>query len=106
MVPFHSFPPSESFDLAGFIDSLTVFTLSRGNFCTKKTAVVKNTGEEKIGKVSAFVVFDYVNCFAYPLFSRLWKEAVEKSVENVEKCEFSTGIPAFLTETAVVEKTV
>ena len=66
--------------------------------------MVKNTEEEKIGKLSAFVVFDYVNCFAYPLFTRLWKEAVEKAVENVEKCEFSTGIPALFTGSPAVEK--
>ena len=28
----------------------------------------------------------------YPVFSHLWKTPVEKAVENVEKCEFSTGI--------------
>jgi len=77
--------------------------LSRGNFCTKKSAVVKNTGEEKIGKLSFPVAFDYVNRFAYPLFSMLWKEPVEKAVENVEKCEFSTGITAFFTTGPAVE---
>jgi len=30
--------------------------------------------------------------FVYPDFSCLWKIVVEKSVENVEKCAFSTGI--------------
>ena len=69
-------------------------------------AVVKTTGDEKIGKVSFPVDFDYVNCFAYPLFSILWKEAVEKSVENVEKCEFSTGIFDFLPEHPAVENFV
>ena len=66
--------------------------VSRRNFYTKKTTVVKNTGEEKMEIRSVSVVFDYVNCFVYPQFSILWKEAVEKSVENVEKCEFSTDI--------------
>ena len=66
-------------------------------------AVVKNTGVEKIGTVSVSVEFDYVNCFAYPLFSSPWKAAVEKPVENVEKCEFSTGIPALFTACPVVE---
>ena len=56
-----------------------------------------------MGKVSFSVTFDYVNCFAYPFFPGLWKEAVEKSVENVEKCEFSTGIPAISTAVRVVE---
>ena len=80
-----------------------MFPVSRGNFCTKKIAVVKNTGEEKIGIASIPVVFDYVNRFAYPLFSKLWKEVVEKSVENVEKCEFSTGIPGFSADGPAVE---
>jgi len=67
-------------------------------------AVVKNTGEGKIGKPSYFVGFDYVNRFAYPLFSRLWKAPVEKAVENVEKCGFSTGIPVFFTARPTVER--
>ena len=65
--------------------------------------MVKNTGEEKIGKLSFPVAFDYVNRFAYPLFSKLWKAAVEKPVENVEKCEFSTGIPVHFTADPGVE---
>ena len=80
--------------------------LSRGDFCTKKFTVVKNTEEEKIGKVSVSVNFDYVNCFAYPLFSKLWNTSVDKAVENVEKCEFSTVIPALSTVGPAVEKTV
>jgi len=67
--------------------------------------VVKNTGEEKIGKPSDYVTFVYVNRFAYPLFSRLWKAAVEKAVENVENCGFSTGIPDLCTGGPAVEKT-
>ena len=65
--------------------------------------MVKNTEGKKIGMLSIPVVFDYVNCFVYPHFSTLWKEAVEKSVENVEKCEFSTGIFAPLTSGPAVE---
>ena len=57
--------------------------------------MVKTTGEEKMGKGSDSVDFDYVNRFAYPLFSSLWKEVVEKPVENVEKCGFSTGISPY-----------
>ena len=30
----------------------------------------------------------------------LWKSIVEKPVENVEKCEFSTGISGFSTAVA------
>jgi hypothetical protein len=30
--------------------------------------------------------------FEYSQGSGLWKTPVEKAVENVEKCEFSTGI--------------
>ena len=30
--------------------------------------------------------------FVYPQVWHLWITSVEKSVENVEKCEFSTGI--------------
>ena len=37
-------------------------------------------------------------------FPELWKEVVEKAVENVEKCEFSTGIPVCFTARRVVEK--
>ncbi len=37
----------------------------------------------------------YVNCFAYRRWISLWKTLVEKSVENVEKFEFSTGIRGF-----------
>ena len=41
--------------------------------------MVKNTEEEKIGKLSAFVAFDYVNCFAYPLFSNAVERACGKT---------------------------
>ena len=68
--------------------------------------MVKTTEEEKIGKVSVSVSFDYVNCFVYPLFSKLWNPPVEKAVENVEKCGFSTDIPAVSTGWSAVEKTV
>ena len=37
-------------------------------------------------------------------FPKLWKGAVEKSVENVEKCEFSTGIPGIWKSGTAVEK--
>ena len=56
-----------------------------------------------MGKGSDSVDFDYVNRFAYPLFSSLWKEVVEKPVENVEKCGFSTGIPGSLHNRPAVE---
>ena len=77
--------------------------VSRGNFCTKKPPVVKTTEHEKMENRSISVVFDYVNCFVYPLFSILWKPPVDKSVENVEKCGFSTGIPVFFTTGQAVE---
>ena len=67
--------------------------------------MVKTTEVGKIGIVSIFVIFDYVNRFAYPLFSNLWKSPVDKAVENVEKCEFSTAIFAFCNALHVVDKT-
>ena len=66
-------------------------SLSSMIFCTKKGAVVKNTGREKVRILSEEVESVYVNsgciiCFHSP---------VEKAVENVEKYEFSTAISPF-----------
>ena len=44
---------------------------------------------EKVGRVSPFVEITYVNRSAY---FDVWKMPVEKSVDNVEKYEFSTVI--------------
>ena len=68
--------------------------------------MVKTTEVGKIGIVSIFVIFDYVNRFVYPLFSTLWKSPVDKPVDNVEKCAFSTAIFAFYRVVHVVDKSV
>ena len=64
--------------------------LSRGNFCTKKIAVVKTTEGEKIGTLSILVVFDYVNRFVYPLFTRAVERGCGKSCGQCGKvCVFN-----------------
>jgi len=43
--------------------------------------------------------------FVYSKWMVLWKTLVEKAVDNVEKCGFSTGIPPFRRKSRRVEKT-
>ena len=54
--------------------------------------------EEKVGEKSRIVENTYVNQNAYPA---VWKQAVEKVVDNVENSRLSTDIFRFYTATGV-----
>ena len=63
--------------------------LSRGNFFKGKFAYGQSAFGRKSGKTVNFCRKNYVNRFAY---RSVWITPVEKSVDNVEKYEFSTVI--------------
>ncbi len=71
------------------------FSLSRPHLFGKMMPLVKTTRGEKVGKRSKGVELIYVNQNEFPVCMFLWKEPVEKPVENVEKFCISTAKPGF-----------
>ena len=69
-------------------------SLVKKEFLHKDMGSGKNYGGRKNWKPLVFCRIKLCQLFfEYPQGCRLWKTPVEMAVENVEKCEFSTGIP-------------
>ena len=65
----------------------------KGIFCLRTKVLRHYFAKTKQGKKSKRAILRYVNQTVGIISDALWKRPVEKPVEIVEKCEFSTAIP-------------